>query len=122
MRELAEDLRKLGFRGPFASTSWFHGLAFAYFSGQASVGFPPNVDPEDCAERLRNAGVDWILVWDMPFFPPLAVQDFYPPTIPRAARIIESDGKWKLRKAVTVTFDGREAKIYAFQRVKPSQP
>ena len=108
--------------GPFASTSWYHGLSLAYFTDQPTIGFPPDADPKVDAARLREAGVDWILVWDMGAYPPLPVQDLYPPTIPRAAAIIRDEGGWKLRKSAVVSFGRREAKIYAFQREKPATP
>ncbi len=122
MRELADSLRTLGFSGPFASTSWYHGLALAYFTGQATVGFPPDADPVVCAQRIRDSGADWLIVWDMGVYPAMPVQDMYPPTIPRAATIVRDESGWKLRKSTVVSFGGREAKIYAFQRVKPATP
>ena len=121
MRDLANSLEAMNFRGPFASTSWYHGMALAYHTGEPTVGFPPDADPEISAARLKASGVNWILIWDMPSFPPLPVQDLYPPTIPRAMSIVQ-DPAWKLRKSSTVTFGEREAHIRAYQRIDPAKP
>ena len=121
MRDLATSLAAMDFHGPFASTSWYHGMALAYHTGEPTVGFPPDADPAIVAERLREAGANWIVFWDMPFFPPLPVQDLYPPTIPRAMSIVR-DPAWKLRKSSTVTFGAREAHIRVYQRVEPAKP
>lgn len=122
MRALADSLPELNFRGPFATTSWYHGVALAFCTDQPTVGFPPDASPEVCAERLREAGVNWIVVWDMPFYPPQPVQDLYPPTIPRATRIVQEEPGWKLQRAVSVPFRGREARIYFYQRMNSIAP
>jgi hypothetical protein len=50
------------------------------------------------------------------------VQDLYPPTIPRANRIVRDEPGWKLQRAVLVPFGNREARIYFYQRVPVPVP
>ena len=122
MRSLAQNFLEMNFHGPFASTSWYHGVALAFSTNQPSVGFPPDASPEVCAERLRAAGVNWIVVWEMPNYPPQPVQDLYPPTIPRARSIVQDEPGWKLQRAIAVPFGKQEARIYLYQRMIPIAP
>jgi hypothetical protein len=59
--------------------------------------------------------VDWIVVFELPYFPPMPVQDLYPPTIPRALQIIRAEG-WQARGKFAVSVGGRDAVITAYQR------
>ncbi len=120
LREVARELRAMGFQGPFAATSWYHGVALAYFSGQPHVGFPPDADPAVDATRLREAGVDWLVVFDLATYPAMPVQDLYPPTIPRALEILANEG-WTMRREFVVSMNGQESHIVAFQRPAPSR-
>lgn len=120
LREIAGELRQMGFRGPFAATSWYHGVSLAYFTGEPHVGFPPDADPAVDATRLREAGVDWLVVFDLASYPAMPVQDLYPPAIPRAMAILTGEG-WKLRREFVVSMNGRDARILAFQRSAPSR-
>lgn len=115
MRGAASELRAAGFQGPFATTSWFHGVALAFLTGEPHVGFPPDADPAVCARRLREVGARWIVVFELPFQPPTPVHDLYPPTIPRASAIVAQEG-WQLRRAFAVSFGRAEGRIYAYER------
>lgn len=122
MRALAATLPEIQFKGPFATTSWHHGIALAAYTNQASVGFPPDESPEISAQRLREAGVNWIVVWQMPNYPAQPVQDLYPPTIPRALRIVQDEPGWKLQRVAILPFGSREARISFFERMNPIAP
>lgn len=116
-RGIATELQKAGLRGPFASTSWYHGIALAYHTGQVHAGFPPDAEPEAVARRLREAGVNWIVIFDYPRQPPLPVQDLYPPTRPRALAVAQKEG-WRPRADLRIRPDQSplEIRVIAFER------
>ena len=118
LREVTEELRRRGFEGRFATTSWYHGVAVAFLSGQPHVGFPPDADPARVGERLREAGVNCILVFQLPVMPPMPVHDLYPPTIPRAMAVVQAEG-WEARAAFSVRQAGGEARVFFFHRPGP---
>ncbi len=115
LREVAAEMRQRGLDGRFAATSWYHGLATAFFSGQPHVGFPPDADPARVGARLREANVDWLLVFQLPVMPPMPVQDLYPPTNPRALAMVQNEG-WEMRAALRVRQGGGEAHVLLFHR------
>lgn len=116
LREAAAALQKAGLRGPFAATSWPHGIALAYYTGEVHAGFPPEADPAQVARTLRSAGVRWIVLIDTPL-PPSPVQDAYLPTLPRARAVIEAEG-WIRRADLRIRRDDsiRDFRIQAYER------
>lgn len=117
-RGLAAELQKAGLRGPFAATSWYHGVALAYHTGEAHAGFPPEADAEVVARRLREASVNWIVIFDFPRQPPMPVQDLFPPTRPRALAVCKQEG-WTPRadlRVRPVPTSPQEIRIIAFER------
>lgn len=116
-RTLSGELQRAGLRGPFAATSWYHGIALAHHTGQAHAGFPPEADPAVVATRLREAGVNWIVFFDYPRLPPLPVQDLYPPTRPRALAVVEAE-HWVRRADFRIRPGAgtSELRIMAFER------
>ena len=121
LREVMAELQRRGLDGRFAATSWYHGIAAAFFSGQPHVGFPPDADPVRVGQRLREANVNCILIFQLPFMPPLPVQDLYPPTIPRALAVVEKEG-WEARAALSVRQPEGEVRVFFFHRPAASAP
>ncbi|MBS0660062.1 MAG: hypothetical protein JSR82_17625 [Verrucomicrobia bacterium] len=122
-RGIVGELQKAGLRGPFAATSWYHGIALAYHTGEVHAGFPPEAEVDAVAERLRAAKVNWIVVFDYPVQPPLPVQDLYPPTRPRAIALVTQEG-WKVRVDLRVRPDPAsplEVRVLAFERPGEAQ-
>ncbi len=119
MEEIAQALRETGMTGRFASTSWPHGVALAFFSERACVGFPPDPGSQEISRKLREAVTDWVVVFDLPSLPAMPVHDLFPPAVPRAMALVTED-HWVRRGAYRFPMGRGDAVILFFQR--PAAP
>jgi hypothetical protein len=65
-RNIANDFRKFGLKGPIAGNDRVKGFNVAYYAGEKYVALPLSGDALEADRRLADAGVGIMLIWKEP--------------------------------------------------------
>ncbi|HEV8608209.1 MAG TPA: hypothetical protein VGQ99_22930 [Tepidisphaeraceae bacterium] len=64
-RILGHKINQKGLIGPFACDDTTRAFAIAYHSGDKYAGFPDTANPQEAANRLRQAGIEYVVIFDV---------------------------------------------------------